>query len=335
MLSVYESYHKKKVLVTGGAGFIGSNLVIRLVQLGADVTVLDSMDVDCGGNSFNLKDVAENIRFVREDMCHESVARSVVDRQQFIFNLAGNVSHKQSMVVPMQDMELNVRAHIQLLEACRHVNPDAVIVHSSTRQIYGSPQYLPVDEKHPIHPLDVNGINKYAGEQYHTLYARVYGLKTIALRLTNTYGPRQLIQHSQQGFIGWFVNRVVTGNPIELFGTGDQLRDFNYIDDVVDAFLLAGRTERCFGKVFNLSGERASLKNVAQSLIQIAGSGELKIVPFPMEQKKIEIGDYYGSSNLYQQATGWQASIGLIEGLSAMYSYYLQHREAYLSNGTR
>ena len=316
--------------MTGGAGFIGSNLVHELLELGADVCVLDSMTEGLGGNAFNLESVKGRIEFHQGDQRDKELLKRLIADKDFIFNLAGNVSHQDSMKNPTFDLNVNVEAQLLLLEACRLYNRDAVIVYSSTRQLYGVPKYVPVDEKHPITPVDINGIHKFAGDQYHALYAHVYGLKTVTLRLTNTYGPRQLIRHSRQGFIGWFVNRIVTGNSIQLYGTGKQLRDFTYVGDVVEAMLIAARTPACFGEVFNLSGERADLETIAKKLVAAAGKGKYECVPFPLEAKKIEIGDFYGTSEKFRAVTGWTPAVSLDEGLGKMIRYFETHQKKYL-----
>lgn len=321
-----------KVLITGGMGFIGSNLAIRLVEEGADVTILDSMLDDYGANLYNIEPVKNRLHINFSDMRDEHSLRYLVRGKDFIFNLAGQVSHQDSMKEPFMDMEVNLRAQLSLLETCRHYTPNVVIIYSSTRQIYGKPHYLPVDEKHPLLPPDVNGINKLASEYYHSLYTRVYGLKTISLRLTNTYGPRQLIKNSRQGFIGWFVNRAVTDNTIELFGTGEQLRDFTYVTDVVEAMCLAAKNPVTYGKVYNLSGECASLKKVAEMLIRHTGTGKIKIVPFPEERKKIDIGDFYGTSELLHKDTGWSPQISLNDGLRRTVEYYRKNLNHYLTD---
>lgn len=324
------SFANKQVLITGGAGFIGSNMAIRLAELGAQVTVMDSMLPGYGGNMFNLEPIKDAIAINFSDMRDPHSLSYLVQGKDYIFNLAGQVSHQDSMNDPLMDMEINVRAQLVLLEACRHANPGAIIVYASTRQFYGTPEYLPVDERHPINPPDVNGINKLAGEQYHTLYSRVHGLKTVSLRLTNTYGPRLLIKNSRQGFVGWFINRAVTGNTIQLFGGGDQLRDFNHVDDVVEAFLLAARTPACYGQYYNLSGEKASLYDVASTLVTASGSGSVEKIPFPEERKKIDIGSFYGCSDKFSAATGWQPAINLAAGLQSTFAYYAQHHGNYL-----
>ena len=324
------SLNGKKVLVTGGLGFIGSNLAMRLVRDGADVTLMDSMLDEYGANLFNIKDIKDKVKINYSDMRDEHSLRYIARDKDYIFNLAGQVSHQDSMNQPFMDLEVNVRAQLTLLETCRHYNPNAVIVFSGTRQIYGSPQYLPVDEKHPLLPPDVNGINKLAAEYYHRLYTKVYGVRSVCLRLTNTYGPRQLIKNARQGFIGWFVNRVVTGNPIQLFGTGEQIRDFTHVDDVVEAMIRVAETPECYGDVYNLAGPKASLKRVGELLVQYAGQGSLEIVPFPEERKKIDIGDFYGNSAKLEKATGWKIQVSLEDGLKDMVEYYMKNKEYYL-----
>lgn len=326
------SFAGKNVLVTGGIGFIGSNLAHRLVQEGANITLLDSMLDEYGANLFNIQEIKDHVRLNFSDMRDEHSLRYLVRNQDYIFNLAGQVSHQDSMKEPFMDMEVNTRAQLTLLETCRHYAPNVVIVFSSTRQIYGKPKYLPVDENHPLSPPDVNGINKLAAEHYHQLYTKVYGLRTVCLRLTNTYGPRQLIKNARQGFIGWFVNRAVTGAPIQLFGTGEQIRDFNYVDDVVNAMCLAAVHEESYGDVFNLSGEKASLKDVAEMMIRFSGKGHLEIVPFPEERKKIDIGDFYGTSDKFHKTVGWKPRVQLQDGLERMIEYYARHMDKYLDS---
>ena len=324
------SFQGKNVLVTGGMGFIGSNLAKRLLADGARVTLLDSMLDEYGANTFNVKDIKDDITINFSDMRDEHSLRYLVKGQDYIFNLAGQVSHQDSMHQPFMDMEVNTRAQLTLLEVCRNYNPNAVIVFAGTRQIYGKPQYLPVDEKHPLLPPDVNGINKLAAEYYHRLYTKVYDLPTVCLRLTNTYGPHQLIKNARQGVVGWFANRAVTGNTIKLYGTGEQIRDFSYVDDTVDAMCKVALEPKAYGDVFNLSGEKASLKYVAEKMIEYAGQGNLEIVPFPEERKKIDIGDFYGDSRKLETVTCWKPMVSLDMGLKKMIEYYMENKQYYL-----
>lgn len=323
-----EVYKGKSVLVTGGAGFIGSNLVHRLCALGARVTVIDSYEPLCGASDANLEDVIATCRLLRLDIgsVSEQLDSLEVD---YVFNLAGSVSHSDSITQPVRDTQLNYLAQLKFLEACRSVRLRAPIVYASTRQLYGKPRYLPVDEAHPVAPVDVNGINKFAAEQLHLLFGQIHGLRTVCLRLTNTYGPRQMIRNARQGVLGWFINRAVTGAAIELFDGGEQLRDLNYVDDVVDAFLIAGETEATYGRFLNLSGPAVTLKAFAEKAVSISGEGSIKAVTFPPDKKQIDIGDYYGSSREFEMLTGWAPRRGLEEGITRTIAFYRRHWNDY------
>jgi UDP-glucose 4-epimerase len=325
-----DFYRGKSVLVTGGLGFIGSNLARALADLGAKVTAVDSLLPDYGGNLFNLAGYEDKIRINIADVRGHGM-KYLVEGQQVLFNLAGQVSHVDSMSDPFTDLEINCTSQLWILEAVRQRNPEVKIVYAGTRQIYGSPQYLPVDEKHPLNPIDVNGINKISGELYHLVYHSVYGIRASSLRLTNTYGPRQLIKHSRQGFIGWFVRQALLGEPIQVFGDGAQKRDFDHVSDVVDAFLRAGADAAADGQVFNLGGEAPiSLGELARMLIEIAGQGSYRLVPFPPERKRIDIGDFYGDATKIRQVLGWAPRIPLRRGLEETLAYYRAHKERYL-----
>lgn len=332
-MSGFEAYRGQRVLITGGLGFIGSNLAMRLVELGADVTLVDSMIPAYGGNLFNIAPIQSQARVNFSDVRDPYSMEYLVKDRAFLFNLAGQVSHIDSMTDPLTDLDINTRAQVFILEACRKFNPAIRIIFASTRQVYGKPQYLPVDERHPLHPVDVNGINTIAGEWYHTLYHDVYDLFTVSLRLTNTYGPRQLLKHNRQGFIGVFVRQLLQGETVRIFGDGQQIRDMNYVDDVVDALLRAGVKDECRGEVFNLGGsEPINLLNFVKLLIELRGSGAFEIVPFPPEKKRIDIGDYYGDYRKFSQLTGWTPKTSLREGFGKMFAYYQQHLDYYVSH---
>ncbi len=328
--SLADKFAGKRVAITGGLGFIGSNLARRLVKLGAEVLLIDSLISGYGGNLFNINDIEDKVQVNIADIRDEHGMRYLVRNRDYIFNLAGQVSHIESMTDPFIDLEINVRAQLSLLEACRHNNPTAKIIFASTRQFYGKPDYLPLDEKHLLHPPDVNGVNKMAGEWYHIVYHRVYGLKTVSLRLTNTYGPRQLMKHNRQGFVGWFIRQAILGEEIQIFGDGQQCRDLNYVDDVVTAFLVAAAADRSIGHVYNLGGERpVSLKSLAEMLVEMSGKGCISLVPFPEERKRIDIGDVYSSFSLIQQELGWEPVTPLHKGLSMTLDYYRKHGAHY------
>ena len=318
------------VLVTGGYGFIGGNLVRRLVELGAEVTVVDPLVPNTGANCFNLAHVEGRITVYIVNMADEDAMREPVRGKTLVFNLAGQVSHVDSMRDPYSDLMMNCQAQLGLLEACRKHAPGAKIVFTGTRQQYGRPEYLPVDECHPLRPVDINGIHKVAGEAYHLLYGRLYGLRTTSLRLTNTYGPGQLMRHGRQAFVGWLIRRAVDGNQIELFGDGRQMRDFTYVDDVVDALLVVAHRPEADGEVFNLSGERPySLREFADILLAVVGGGSYACVPFPEERCQIDIGSYYADSSKIKAMLGWEPAVPLAEGLLRTVEYYRRYRSYY------
>jgi UDP-glucose 4-epimerase len=318
-------------LVTGGLGFIGSNLCRKLVELGARVTVVDSLIPEYGGNLWNVHDIKDRITIQISDVRDAHSMRHLVRGRRVIFNLAGQVSHRDSMVDPYTDLEINCRSQLSILEACRASNRDVKIIYAGTRQQYGRPRSLPVDEQHLVQPTDVNGINKMAGEWYHILYANVYGMRATSLRLTNTYGPRMLLKHGRQGVIPWFVRKILLDETIEIFGTGEQKRDMNYVEDVVDAFLLVAATDRTNGEVYNLGNHEAiSLRAFTETLIDVAGRGSYRIVPFPEEGKRIDIGDYWGCFDKIASAVGWVPKVGLREGLKRTLDYYGQNLSHYV-----
>lgn len=322
-------FRSRRVLITGGLGFIGSHLARRLLSLGAQVTVVDSLIPEYGGNLHNVADIAGQLRINVSDVRDPHSFRRLLEVQDYLFNLAGQTSHQDSMDNPFIDLEINCTAQLSILEACRRHNPGVRIVFASTRQLYGRPDYLPVDERHPLRPVDVNGINKLAGENYHLLYQQVYGIAACALRLTNTYGPGMRIKDARQTFLGIWVRRLLEGEPFEVWG-GAQLRDFNYVDDVVDALLLAVRHPGAQGRVFNLgSAEVVSLRDLAAQLIAAhGGAGEYRLREFPAERKKIDIGDYYSDYGAYA-ALGWQPRVPLADGLARTLAYFAQHLEHY------
>jgi UDP-glucose 4-epimerase len=319
-----------KVLITGGLGFIGSNLARRMVELGAEVFIVDSLIPEYGGNLFNIAGIEHKVQVNFSDVRDEHSMRYLVQGRDYLFNLAGQTSHLDSMDAPFTDLEINCRAQLSILEACRKYNPHIKIVFASTRQIYGKPDYLPVDEKHPLRPVDVNGINKMAGEWYHILYNNVYDIRTCVLRLTNTYGPRMRVKDARQTFLGIWIRLLVEGKPFEIWD-GHQLRDFTYVDDAVEAFLFAAASEGANGQVFNLSGDCViSLKKLAELLIQVNAGGEYVIRAFPLDRKRIDIGDYYADYARIRSALGWEPKVQLNEGLARTIAFYREHLKHYL-----
>ncbi|MGE0443942.1 MAG: NAD-dependent epimerase/dehydratase family protein [Vicinamibacterales bacterium] len=318
-------------MITGGLGFIGSNLAHRLVALGADVLIIDSLIPAYGGNLFNVEGIRDKVTVNIADIRQESTMHYLVQRQDVIFNLAGQVSHIDSMQDPYTDLEINCRSQLSLLEACRRNNPGVKVVFAGTRQVYGKPDTLPVSEDHLVRPTDVNGINKAAGEYYHLVYNNVFGVRACSLRLTNVYGPRQLLKHNRQGFIGWFIRQVIEDREIQIFGDGRQVRDFVFVDDACDAFLRAGASDACNGQVFNVGGaEPIAHRDLVELLITIGGSGRFRFVEWPPEKKAIDIGDFYADSSRLHATVGWAPTTRLRQGLAATFAYYRQHFEHYV-----
>ena len=330
-MSYAEFYRGRRVMITGGLGFIGSNLAHRLAALGADVLLVDSLIPDYGGNLHNIAGIEERVHVNIADVRQASTMNYLVQGREVIFNLAGQVSHIDSMRDPHTDLEINCRSQLTLLEACRHHNPAAKVVYASTRQIYGKPDALPVTERHLVRPTDVNGINKAAGEYYHLVYNNVFGVRGCALRLTNIYGPRQLLRHNRQGFIGWFIRLALEDREIQVFGDGSQVRDFVYVDDASEAFLLAGATDAVNGEAFNVGGdEHFAHSEVVDLLVRTAGTGRYRFVEWPAEKKVIDIGSFYADSTLFKTRTGWTPRVGMAEGLGRTLDYYRTRMEHYV-----
>ena len=320
----------RRVLITGGLGFIGSHLARRLVDEGAEVTLIDSLIPEYGGNRFNIAGFEDDVRVDVSDVRDTAAFERLIPGQGYLFNLAGQTGHLDSMTDPQTDLEINCRAQLSILESCRHVNPGVRIVFASTRQIYGRPDYLPVDEQHLVRPVDVNGINKAAGERYHILYNDVYGIRACALRLTNTYGPHMRVRDARQTFLGVWIRALVEGRPFEVW-EGAQRRDFTYVDDAVDAFCRAALDDAAIGGTFNLGGlEVVSLHGLADLLVRIAGGGSYETKAFPPERKRIDIGDWYSDDRLFRATLGWQPQVGLEAGLARTLEFYRAHLDRYV-----
>ena len=324
------SYHGQSVLITGGLGFIGSTLARRLVDLGARVTLVDSLIPEYGGNRANIAGVEDRVTVNISDVRDEHSLPSLIRGQDLVFNLAGQTSHLDSLHDPYTDLEINCRAQLSILETVRQENPEAKVIFASTRQLYGRPRYLPVDEQHPLAPVDPNGVNKAAGEWYHLVYGEIYGLRCSVLRLTNTYGPRMRVKDDRQTFLGTWLRLAVEGEELLVFGDGTQQRDFTYVDDAVEAFLLAGASAESDGEVFNVGGEPPmSLGELAELLVELAGAGSWRLVPFPAERRTIDIGDYFADDAKIRSRLGWEPRVGLREGLERSLAYYRDHGADY------
>ncbi|MEY2551078.1 MAG: hypothetical protein QOG12_1222 [Verrucomicrobiota bacterium] len=325
-----NAFTNAQVLITGGLGFIGSNLARRLVALGAHVTVVDSLIRDYGGNLYNVEGIRDRIQINVSDVRDNHSMQHLVQGKDYLFNLAGQTSHLDSMLNPMADLEINCQAQLSILETCRICNPGIKIVFASTRQIYGRPSQLPVPETHPLNPVDVNGINKIAGEQYHLLYNQVHGLAATALRLTNTIGPRMRIKDARQTFLGLWVRQLLEGKPISVWG-GAQLRDFTDVEDAVDAFVMAAENPVTNGQVYNLGGsEVIDLAAVARLMVEVNGGGSFEVREFPADRQAIDIGDYYADFSKIRTQLGWEPKRALRDTIEATLSYFRASMPHYL-----
>jgi UDP-glucose 4-epimerase len=318
----------RRVLVTGGLGFLGSNLARALVSAGSEVTLLDSLAPEYGGSRANVAGIEADVRVEIADLRDEARTARAVRGRELIFNLAGQTSHLDSMLDPYTDLEMNCRAQLSLLEACRRESPDAKVVFASTRQIYGRARSLPVSEDQPIAPVDVNGVHKTAGEWYHGLYGEVYGLRVCSLRLTNTYGPRMRVKDARQTFLGVWLRAAARGQPFELWGDGSQQRDFTYVDDAVRAFLLAAAEPAADGQTFNLGGPPVTLREAAELLVELEPRASYRLRPFPPERKAIDIGDYYGDYSRIRERLGWEPLVSLREGLGRSLAFLRESAES-------
>jgi UDP-glucose 4-epimerase len=330
MPDAFGCFEGRGVVITGGLGFIGSTLAHRLVALGGRVTIVDSLVPEYGGNQFNVAGIRDRVHVNISDVRDAHSLRTVVEGQDWLFNLAGQTSHMDSMADPFTDLDINCRSQLSILEVCRRYNPGIKVVFASTRQIYGKPDYLPVDEAHPVRPVDVNGINKLAGEWYHVLYNNVYGVRACALRLTNTIGPRMRVKDARQTFVGIWLRLLLEGKSFEVWD-GQQLRDFTYVDDVVDAFLRAASSDAGNGQALNLGGERTiRLQELADMLIEINGGGRYELRAFPADRKRIDIGDYYADYRRVTSVLGWTPQVSLREALSRTVAFYREHLQRYV-----
>jgi UDP-glucose 4-epimerase len=325
-----DDYRGKKVLVTGGLGFIGSSVAVRLVEVGASVAILDNLDPTSGANYFNVEPVRKHLEVIEGDTTDLALMQRLVRGCTHIFNLAGHVSHIESMEDPFSDLRMNALGPLTVLHACQKQNRDARVIYAGTRQSYGKPDIVPVVENLLLKPVDVNGVNKMAGEWFHMVFHTAYGMPTVSLRLVNTFGPRQLVKHARQGFIGWFIRQAIDGEQIQVYGDGQQFRGFNYIDDVVNALLIAGTNDSVVGDYFNLGGmQPVTLEVLVQTLLKVTGAGSYKLVPFPDDRKRIDIGSAFSSFMKFHFATGWEPGTSLEDGLAKTVDYYRRHKTHY------
>jgi UDP-glucose 4-epimerase len=334
MIDLERFYKGRRILITGGLGFLGSNLAHALVEMGARVSVVDALYPEYGGNRFNVEEIKNRIAIVVDDIRNQELMEKLIPEHEMVFHIAAQTSHIDSMKNPFKDLEYNCKGTLVLLEAIRKLAPDLKLIYAGTRGQFGAIQYRPVDEKHPMQPTDLYGINKMAAEHYVMLYTHKLGLKGTSLRINNTYGPRHQMKHGNYGILNWFIRLAMEDKPLTVYGSGEQLRDYNYVDDVTQAFLLAGAIPETIGEVYNLgSGQPVTFLQMCQTIIKIVGKGRIEHVPWPEERKKIEVGDYVASFEKFARTTGWQPKISLEDGLARTVTFYDRYKEHYWGNG--
>lgn len=325
-----ETLRGKEVLVTGGLGFIGSNLSIELVRAGAHVTIVDNMLPRQGGNLFNIKDIEDKVKVNFSDVRNELSMNHLVKGKDYIFHLAGQVNHVDSMRNPVQDLDINCRGTLVLLEALRHCNRDARVIFAGTRGEYGASVKLPVDEDHPTNPKGIYAVTNLTAEKMVLVYDDVYGIKGACLRITNTYGPRHHMAHDEYGVFNWFIRMAIDDEEIPVFGDGRILRDFLYVEDLVECMLMMTTIDAAYGKVFNVgTGVPVSFIELAKKIVEIAGAGKAKFTEFTQERQEVEPGDYYADISRIRQTVGWEPRISLEEGIGKTIEYYRKYKKEY------
>ncbi|MBA4418035.1 MAG: NAD-dependent dehydratase [Syntrophus sp. (in: bacteria)] len=325
-----DIFKGKEVLVTGGLGFIGSNLSIELVKLGAHVTIVDNMLPRQGGNLFNIKEIEDKARVNFSDVRNELSMNHLVKGKDFVFHLAGQVNHVDSMRNPIQDLEINCHGTLVLLEALRHCNPSARIIFAGTRGEYGSSVKLPVDEDHPTNPKGIYAVTNLTAEKMVLVYDDVYKIRGACLRITNTYGPRHHMAHDEYGVFNWFIRKAIDNEEIPVFGDGRILRDFLYVDDLVESLLMVAGTDGAYGDVFNVgTGIPVSFNDLAKRIVEIAGSGKEIFTEFTKEREEVEPGDYYADITRISSRTGWVPKTSLEEGIRRTIAYYRTYKKEY------
>lgn len=330
MTDYRDFYRGKKILITGGLGFIGSNLAHALVPLGARVTLLDALLPQYGGNPFNVREIADRVRVVQGDIRDPRILAAEVPETDVLFNLAAQVSYVDSMVEPFLDVDINCVGHLHVLETVRRLAPEAKVCFASSRFAYGKILTTPVDESHPTQPLSIYGVHKLAAEKYHRIYYDRYGLRTATIRIPNPYGPRQQMKHSKYSIVGWFIRQALDGGTLPIFGDGEQERDYLYVDDIVDAFLRIGATDRTDGEVYNIgSSERVRFVDMADEVLRVVGGGKKEHVPWPKDYERYETGSYRADTRKIHAAVGWQSQISLREGVRRTVDYYQRFRKHY------
>lgn len=326
----FERFRNKEILITGGLGFIGSNLAIELVKYGAKITIVDNMLPRQGGNLFNIKEIEDKVKVNFSDVRNQLSMNYLVKGKDFVFHLAGQVNHVDSMRNPIQDLEINCLGTLVLLEALRHHNRNAKVIFAGTRGEYGKSVKLPVDENHPTNPKGIYAVTNLTAEKMVLVYHEIFGIKGVCLRITNTYGPRHQMQHDEYGVFNWFIRKAIDDDAIPVFGDGKIVRDFLYVEDLVECMLMTALTDEAYGDVFNVgTGIPVSFIELAERIVKIAGTGRVEFREFTKERKEVEPGDYYADITKIKRVVGWEPKTPLDEGIKKTIEFYRKFKEHY------
>lgn len=327
-----ENYYKNKnVLITGGLGFIGSNLAHKLIELGANISIIDNLNPLYGGNTFNILDKEKEIELIVNDVRDTNVIHPLIVKSDIIFHLAAQVSYIDSLNIPFEDLDLNARATLNILETCRKYNPKSKIIFSSSRMVYGKSDRAIITEQAETNPLSLYGIHKLTSEKYLLMYYKDFGIPCSILRLTNPYGPRQQVKHSKYSLVGWFIRQAMEDKVIKIYGEGLQLRDYIFVDDIVDAMIKCGETEKAIGEIINIgTGTSSKFSDMVHSVVKCVKSGKVEYIPWPENYERVETGDINVDISKLQKLTAWKPKVTLEEGIKLTYEYYKKHISNYI-----
>ena len=325
-----KSFSGKEVLITGGFGMIGSTIAGKLVRYGANVTIADSFIEPYGANSFNINDIKDSVRISITDIRDKESMKFLVRDKDIIFNLAGQVSHNDSIENPFLDADINYIGHLNVLECVRRYNKEAVILHAGSRLQFGRIQNNPVDESHPLRPKTPYALNKTAAENMYLFYNEVHQIPCVIFRIANPYGPRSQMKHSKYSMVNWFIKQAMEGKAITIFGDGEQVRDYMFVDDLADAFIFAAINQGCYGETYNVgSGVGTEFRDMVKTIIDVVGSGEIKNIPWPENYINVETGDYVTDIRKICSAINWKPKIDIETGVRLTYEYYKKHKLYY------
>jgi len=331
MDDIYNYYRNKIIVITGGLGFLGSSLAQKLVNYQAKIIIIDNLNPLYGGNYFNLNGIQNKVKIIIDDIRNEKVLIPIIKQCDMLYHFAAQVSYIDSLSMPYEDLELNARSTLQILEICRKYNSEAKIIFSSSRMVLGKIESDHISENSPTNPLSLYGIHKLTSEKYLIMYYKDFGIPFIIFRITNPYGPRQQIKHCKYSLVGWIIKQAMEGKTIKIFGDGKQLRDYIYIDDIVEAIYRCSTNDKATGEIINVaSGKSTEFQMMVKEVVNIVKNGNYEFVPWPDNYEKIETGDVIADISKLLSLANWKPKYNLKEGILKTYEYYKKYLMHYL-----